>query len=274
MFTPFAFVKTTSAAGGGYDPDAQAFINATGISGTNADAINDLVLDLKSYSLWTQLKAFYPAIGGTSTSCKYNLINPADTDAAFRLTFNGGWTFDSAGMKPNGTNGWANTYFSAANDFPNATGASLFLYTPSTTATSGNRFFYVLENQGSPCWGLTNYDGSGAKADGWSFEDCRIAATPSPNNGIFIASRNGATDFVLYQDGASLGSNSGTAGSRPDAYITIGAFNEATTAGTPTVTAGWGDQQIGCIGIGIGLTSGEAGDLNTCIDNYITALGR
>jgi hypothetical protein len=40
---------------------------------------------------------------------KYNLVNPVDSDAAFRLVFNGGWTHSSTGATPNGTNGYANT---------------------------------------------------------------------------------------------------------------------------------------------------------------------
>ena len=40
---------------------------------------------------------------------KYNLVNPVDSDAAFRLVFNGGWTHSSTGATPNGTNGYADT---------------------------------------------------------------------------------------------------------------------------------------------------------------------
>ena len=40
---------------------------------------------------------------------KYNLVNPVDSDAAFRLVFNGGWTHSSNGATPNGTNGYADT---------------------------------------------------------------------------------------------------------------------------------------------------------------------
>lgn len=44
-----------------------------------------------------------------SNQFKYNLVNPVDSDAAFRLVFNGGWTFSSSGALPNGTNGYADT---------------------------------------------------------------------------------------------------------------------------------------------------------------------
>ena len=41
----------------------------------------------QTYNLWSKMIAVYPFIGGTSTSHKFNLINPLDTDAAFRLTY-------------------------------------------------------------------------------------------------------------------------------------------------------------------------------------------
>ena len=53
------------------------------------------------------MKALYPFVGGTATSHKFNLKDPRDLDAAFRLQFNGGWTHNSNGVTPNGTNGYA-----------------------------------------------------------------------------------------------------------------------------------------------------------------------
>lgn len=82
------------------DPDAQAFINATGISGLEATAINTLVIDLKSYGIWSLIDAFYPFVGGTADTCKYNLKDPQNTDGAYRMTFEGSWTIDSNGVVP------------------------------------------------------------------------------------------------------------------------------------------------------------------------------
>jgi len=93
------------------DPDAVAFLTAAGITDpTIESAINTLVVDMKTASIWTKMKAVYPFVGGTATTHKYNLKNPLDTNAAFRLTFNGGWTHSSTGAKPNGTNAFANSY--------------------------------------------------------------------------------------------------------------------------------------------------------------------
>ena len=100
-----------------YDVDALAFITATGITDiTQKNAINQLVLDLKSYSIWSKMKAIYPFVGGTATTHKFNLKNPLDTDAAFRLVFNGGITHNANGITPNGTNGYANTFFAPSSN--------------------------------------------------------------------------------------------------------------------------------------------------------------
>lgn len=97
--------------GNGYDADAWAFITAASISNTTQrSAINTLVISLKQNGLWVNMKAIYPFVGGTATTHKFNLKNPLDTDAAFRLTFSGGWTHSATGAKGNGTNGWANTF--------------------------------------------------------------------------------------------------------------------------------------------------------------------
>jgi len=94
-----------------YDLDAQTFItNATISNSTQQQAINNLVIGLKSDSLWTKMLAVYPFVGGTPTTCKYNLKNPLDTDAAFRLNLEGGWTFSNNGIQPNGTNTYADTF--------------------------------------------------------------------------------------------------------------------------------------------------------------------
>lgn len=108
-------VQKSSSA---FDSNAQAFITAAGITNpTQQNAINTLVLGLKTDSLWTKMLAIYPFVGGTATSCKYNLKNPLDTDAAFRLNFVNAWTFSNNGIQPNGVDTYANTFFIPANNW-------------------------------------------------------------------------------------------------------------------------------------------------------------
>jgi hypothetical protein len=102
----------------GLDPATSAFITATGITdATIINAVNRLVLNYKgqgnlnsSVDFWTSTPAIYPMVGGTVTTHKFNLKDPRDLDAAFRLAFSGGWTHDSNGAKPNGTNAYAQTF--------------------------------------------------------------------------------------------------------------------------------------------------------------------
>jgi hypothetical protein len=94
------------------DSDAQLFLNAAVITdATQANAINDLVVGLKADGLWSKMQVIYPFVGGTASTHKFNLKNPRDLNTAFRLEFFGGWTHSSTGAKPNGTNGYAISYF-------------------------------------------------------------------------------------------------------------------------------------------------------------------
>ncbi len=114
------------------DADATAFITAAGITNlTQAAAINTLVNDLKTYGLWTKMKAVYPMVGGSATSHKFNLKDPRTVNAAFYLEFNGGGTHGTNGYLPSGSNSYANTWL-----------------TPSTTlnASSAHMSFYSRTN--------------------------------------------------------------------------------------------------------------------------------
>ena len=72
----------------GYIADAQAFITAASITDpTQQSAINQLVVDLKGYGVWTKMQAIYPFVGGTSTSTSYNLKNTAQ----FQISWKGEW---------------------------------------------------------------------------------------------------------------------------------------------------------------------------------------
>jgi hypothetical protein len=57
------FYKIFGSATASFDPDYQAFITATGITEpTQSAALETLVSDLKSYGLWSKMKAIYPMV--------------------------------------------------------------------------------------------------------------------------------------------------------------------------------------------------------------------
>lgn len=93
-----------------YDTDAQAFFDATGLSdSTEKEAVNDLVIDLKNAGLWSKMYAIYPFVGGTASTQKYNLKDPRDLDAAYRLNFIGG-TNNAKNYQTDGIDDTANTF--------------------------------------------------------------------------------------------------------------------------------------------------------------------
>ena len=121
------------AAVSGDDADATAFIDAlttagVSLSSTEESAINTLVTDLKTAGVWTKMQAIYPFVGGTATGHKYNLADPQDTDAAFRLDFNGGWTHSATGADPNGTNAYADTHFNPHANLASFTDSHFAIY--------------------------------------------------------------------------------------------------------------------------------------------------
>jgi len=94
-----------------WDTDALAFVTITNITNyTQQVAVNNLVKDLKTANLWTKMKALYPFVGGTAFTHKFNLKDPRDDNSAFRLSFANGWIHSDTGVKPNGSDAFADTF--------------------------------------------------------------------------------------------------------------------------------------------------------------------
>lgn len=94
------------------DQDVLSFVAITLITDTNIiNGLDTYVKYLKDNDLWDIHDAIYPFVGGNSFAHSINLKNPIDSDAAFRLTFFGGWTHNANGVTPNGINAYANTFY-------------------------------------------------------------------------------------------------------------------------------------------------------------------
>lgn len=113
-----------------YDPDAYAFLEAAQITNTaTRTGINNFVINLKNYSLWNKISGLYPLVGGNMYSEKFNLKDPRDADAAYRLNFNTGvgyWNgstyyktfFNDNGVIFWGSGDYADTFINAKNNLP------------------------------------------------------------------------------------------------------------------------------------------------------------
>jgi hypothetical protein len=192
MITALNGVIASSIASVSYDPDAQLFFNAQTAAGvtlttTEKDAVNQWVVDSKSAGIWTKMKAVYPLVGGTATSQKFNLKNPADTNAAFRLAFNGGWTHSSNGALPNGTNAYASTFL-IPNTVFGAGFAAIGVYVNQALTASANPI------------GSTNMSiliGSGFVRGANKASTNSASFAQSPNDGFIVNSRTSSTSFYF-----------------------------------------------------------------------------
>lgn len=262
------------------DPNAQAFITAAGITDpTQKSAIDTLVLSLKANNLWTKLQAIYPFVGGTATSHKFNLKDPRDLDAAYRLTFNGGITHSSTGALPNGTNGYANTYLaSGLINYPTSTYISLGYYsrTGGYHTTGGN----VIGSFGNPLGQATSarmlirYVGaSNTSLAAFNYRDGIVAyglGTDTLGTGMYIGSRTSRAS-KLFARGSLVGSTNGgsTAYDPPPYNIYLFAYNNRNIS-----VANYTNKECAFAHIGVGLTDAECGTLTTIVNTFQTALGR
>jgi hypothetical protein len=216
------------------DADASAFIAAASITdATQKAAIRTLVAQLKADLIWTKFHALYPLVGGTAYAHKFNLVNPLDTDAAFRLLFSGGVTHNSNGITGNGSNGTASTFYQPSTSATqNSASLSFYSRTNNTSLVADmdagdnvNRFgSYVY---GSNWYATINQSGSPASASGGSlgmFEASRVSSTKvrKRKNGAFVIEEtetsNAPTSNILslMNSGTSFYSN------RNYAFFSIG----------------------------------------------------
>lgn len=255
----------TKSALASTDRDALAFLEAAQIYNTNQQrAIVNLVRSLKRVGLWSKMKAIYPFVGGTATSHKFNLKDPRDADAAFRLTFSGGWTHSSTGADPNGTNGYADTLLiPSTNLTQNTTHLSLYLRENLQEASSdigalGTGTSRLLINAR---W----IDGI-HYTDQYNFSTNRIATALSDCRGLLISSRTTSTSFKAYRNGLQIGSTNTSSSS---GFSTIG--NSVVISGT---TGNFSSKEVAFATIGDGLTDTDATNLYNIVDLYQRRLGR
>jgi hypothetical protein len=245
------------------DPDAQAFITAAAITNpTQQLAIDNLVKGLKSDNIWTKMKAIYPFVGGTASTHKWNLKDPRDLDAAFRLVFNGGWTHSSNGATPNGTNGYADTKFNPSlNGQLNS--AHLSYYSRTNNSTDNQ----IEIGANAPAHFLCYRFSSLLAYHGINSLD--TPSTPfTPSTGLFVGSRINSTTGKFYTNGSLALTDNKASTSRPNQNISLGALNNNGTQAYFTT------KQVAFSTIGDGLTDTEAANLYTRVQAFQTALSR
>jgi hypothetical protein len=253
----------SGGGGGGLDPDAQAFITAATITDpTQQAAINTLVVDLKGYNVWTKMQALYPMVGGTASTHKFNLKNPLDTNAAFRLSFIGGWTHSSTGATPNGTNGYADTFYNPNTNLSDINSSHLSYYSR-TNAQGGHE---MGASQGSTPVFNAALNFTGLSGTNVFNMNAVITHYQTDSRYFMINTRTASNSYKVLKNGStSLGTSTTAPGTKANANVHLGNLNGY---------ALWSTKQCASASIGSGLTDTEAANFYTAVQNFNTALAR
>ena len=249
------------------DADALSFITAANITdSTQKSAIETLVTDLKTYGLWTKMKAIYPFVGGTASTHKWNLKDPRDLDAAFRLTFSGGWTHSSTGVLPNGTNAYANTGLT-----PNAVLSqnSTHISVYSRTNISGFDVDIGCQDSGGTksLYILPFYAGSYFFSKLNSSTQVNYSSMPN-SLGLLSTSRIVSNQYSLYKNGTNLITGASNSDGLSPVNISLSAFNNNGSI------SDYSRRELAIASIGDGLNATESANFYTAVQAFQTTLGR
>lgn len=253
-----------SGGGVSYDTDAEAFFTAASITDvTQKSAVNQLVLDLKSYNIWTKMKALYPIVGGSASSHAVNLKTPG----TYNLTFSTGWTHASTGMTPNGTSAYANTSLNAQTIVNSTNHLSFYSRTSTVNLTSACEIGAadtpaLLFNQ----LRLNTSYVSGSTTAIVNFSNTTDA------RGFWIGTKRGSSDRETYLNGSTQNTvTTSDTSNNPNYFLYLGARNQPATS--PTIDL-YSAKQCAFASIGDGLTDTDASNFYTAVNAYQTTLSR
>jgi hypothetical protein len=252
------------------DSDAQLFIDAAGITdATQKNAINQLVINLKTASLWTKMRAIYPFVGGTAAAhkWKWNLKDPRDLDGAFRILWTGGVTHNANGVTPNGSTGYGDTRFNGSIQGLNDN-SHLSIYIRTDTA-AGDKADIVGYDGGNSYWGIKAKDTGNVTFNGlyrFVTDGFISVAGNTDSKGFYINSRRGALDGESYKNGVSTGTCGDSTQNIPNIFVHIGKRSDTLTS--------YSDRNYAFASIGTGLTDTEAADFYNIVQAFETDLGR
>lgn len=253
----------------GFDADAQAFFDRVttaggSLSNTEKTAVNQLVLDMKSYSIWSKMKAIYPMVGASAAACEQNLKS-----SSFTGSFSSGWTYANTGITPNGTSAYMNTNLNTSTQLTQ-TSTHLSVYVRNNSK-NGNPYDIGNATSGgmivNATYLITRYNTDSAYI-GIADSSYGTSVASSDSRGFWVGATNGSLVQTLYRNGISIKTGTATSGSFANNNLYLGAANNG---GSPSFFT---DKQYALATIGDGLSSTEASNFYTAVQAFQTSLSR
>jgi hypothetical protein len=216
------------------------------------------------------MKAIYPIVGGSASTHKWNLKDPRDLDAAYRLAFGTGMTHSSNGFVSNGTSGFANTYLTPNSHLTN-NNTHLSVYSRTNLNIAAASFDIGTSNNVSAYYDLSLRLGDTLYSDSYNNSTNRFTNANTDSRGLFTTTRTTSTVLKIFKNNTQLGSTL-TAASTNFSLLTqpiyICALNKNGSVDFYTT------RQYAFASIGDGLSDAEVTSLNTAVTTFQTTLGR
>jgi hypothetical protein len=243
------------------DPDAQSFIYRVYTAGgelttTEANATNQLVLDMKAAGIWTSMKAIYPMVGASAAACAQNLVS-----SSYTLTFYGSITYSSTGIKGNGVNGYADTGYSRSGADQNNFGLSYYTRDLPSTNTGGGE---IGTNGVSIDWMLLR------SAIYFTVNSGSYSSSTNANwvRGFYSTSRLLSNSANMYYNGSNIITDTSTSVPPDSLSAYLLALNLAGTAGFYSVL------ECAFAAIKSGLNATQESNFYTSVQIFQTTLSR
>jgi hypothetical protein len=244
----------------GYDSDAQAFFDRVTTAGgslstTEQDAVNTLVIDMKTDGIWTKMKAIYPMVGASAAACAQNLKS-----ASFTGIFGGSWNYLSSGVEATAIGAYFDTNLNW-NDETELNNSSFGCYWNTFNPTGTNGAYYG-------CYAIAASSQGRSSAVNADFRLNSAGYYQVPCGlGLHSMTRSGVSTFAYYLNGSLQTGNieSMDSVSKPNLNFWFNGPNGLTP---------YGRNRHALAYISENLTSTEAPNFYTAVQGFNTTLNR
>lgn len=249
------------------DADAAAYLasvlsNGGTLDATLSAATDTLFTSLKSNGLYSKMVSFYPILGGVANAHKLN----GNLNTTYDLTYFGGWTHNSSGQKPNGTNAYANTnYLVPLNPYSNSFG----LYV-STSATTNSYEIDMGVQNGGDYWHLSVY-WNATNDSRWFNIDRAGDYANTTNGGNYHNVRTAQNRVRIYRNGVEVDNDLINASNNKSSGIYTMYLGALNGGGTPNF---YSTKNEVFSYIATGMTTGNTITLDGIINTFETSIGR
>jgi hypothetical protein len=202
--------------------------------------------------------------GSMLDQMKFNLKNPADTDAAFRLTYLGNWHPGYSGNRPNGLTGtYANTFLNASSSFT-GTSQAFGIYTNINVPIVSQDKIPIAASTGTS-YSTLNLDSVSSNRYAYIGEhpNGRLFFTTT-GTGMFIVNRTTPSLMKIHKNSSIIATNTNTIIALPSTQFTLGAQSNSYPS----------NHIHNLTFMSEGLTDYEAKALYWIVQKYQTTLGR